>query len=183
MDERYPIEIEKRLRIKSLLELEAIADGYQAETWGEDGLRAAAVILRERMQTPRPAPRHADRRPEPTPDAFTRPRVHPFPGADWKTLAEELETALPFGLPVDPRRYLSFAEEVSRFSRRAPGGYIALAFAAACVLLAVSLPNMHLWPGLPLLVLLFAVGCIFGGAVNVVIQRRLLREAEDMGIL
>jgi hypothetical protein len=179
MDEQRYIEIEKRLRTRPLYELGAIADGYNSAIWGEEGLLAAAALVRERQQ-PRPTP--PPKAPPPPQPVFTRPRIHPFPGADWKRLAEELEGMTPFAMQVDPRRYLTFAEDVVRFARFAPGGVIAIAFAVACILLAFGAKVLVLWPGLPLLVGLFLLGCLFGAAVNVAAQRRLIRQGEDLGL-
>lgn len=180
MDEQQKAEIQKRLRAKPLYELEAIADGYDSESWGEEGMTAAKAIVRERLQREQQAaapPVAAPPRP-----VFTRPRVHPFPGDDWKQLARELSEAIPFELKVDPRRYLSFAEEVGRFSRMAPGGLIGIAFFVACILLALGMQTVSLAVGLPVLTALFLTGCGIGAAVNIAAERRLLRLGDDLGL-
>ncbi|HOS43706.1 MAG TPA: hypothetical protein PK794_08455 [Armatimonadota bacterium] len=181
MDEQRYLEMERRLRTRPFFELEAIADGFNSAEWGEEGMSAAAALVRARQGQAHASPAP----PRPAPLArpiFSRPRAHPFPGADWKRLADELAGTTPFELNVDPRRYLAYAEEVARFARAAPGGIIALAFTAACILLAVGMRGLLFWPGLGALLLLFGAGCALGATVNVAVQRRLLNDGSDMGL-
>ncbi|OPZ84542.1 MAG: hypothetical protein BWY76_01796 [bacterium ADurb.Bin429] len=59
---------------------------------------------------------------------------------------------------------------------------IALAFTAACIMLAIGARGLLFWPGFGVLLLLFGAGCALGASVNIAVQRRLLNEGRDMGL-